>query len=158
MNEYVLIICFGIGVVAGLRCMTAPAVVSWAAYLGLLNLSSTPFYFFGLLPAVIFLTVSAILEIIFDKTPNIGNRTGLIGLSGRILTSSLCGAAIYSPTGSPITGALVALAGGMAGAFGGFYARKAIVRNTSLPDFAVALIEDALAITLGVACVYAASR
>ncbi len=36
-----------IGVVAGLRAMTAPAAVSWAAALGLLKLQGTPLAFLG---------------------------------------------------------------------------------------------------------------
>jgi uncharacterized membrane protein len=34
-----LLFALGIGVVAGLRAMTAPAVVAWAAYVGWLNLA-----------------------------------------------------------------------------------------------------------------------
>jgi uncharacterized membrane protein len=36
-----------IGVVAGLRTMTAPAAVSWAAHLGGLPLQGTPLAFMG---------------------------------------------------------------------------------------------------------------
>jgi uncharacterized membrane protein len=36
-----------IGVIAGLRSMTAPAAVSWAARAGWLNLTSTGFTFLG---------------------------------------------------------------------------------------------------------------
>ena len=45
MSIYVL--AFLIGVVAGLRAMTAPAVVSWAARLGWLHLRNTPLTFLG---------------------------------------------------------------------------------------------------------------
>ena len=45
MSFYVL--AFLIGVVAGLRAMTAPAAVSWAARLGWLNLAGTPLAFMG---------------------------------------------------------------------------------------------------------------
>jgi uncharacterized membrane protein len=36
-----------IGIVAGLRAVTPPAAVSWAAQLGWLNLSQTPLAFLG---------------------------------------------------------------------------------------------------------------
>ena len=36
-----------LGVVAGLRAMTAPALVSWAAHLGWLDLNGTWLAFFG---------------------------------------------------------------------------------------------------------------
>ena len=35
---FALILVLGIGVVAGLRSMTAPAAVAWAAHLGWINL------------------------------------------------------------------------------------------------------------------------
>ncbi len=43
MNSgFALLLVFGIGVVTGLRCMTAPAVVAWAAHLGWINLNGSP--------------------------------------------------------------------------------------------------------------------
>ena len=36
---YVLLLALGIGVIAGLRSFTAPAVVAWAAYLRWINLT-----------------------------------------------------------------------------------------------------------------------
>ncbi len=42
-----------LGVVAGLRTMTAPAAVSWAAYLGRLDLSDTWLAFMGSIWAVV---------------------------------------------------------------------------------------------------------
>ena len=40
MNSgFALFLAFGIGVVAGLRSMTAPAIVAWAAHLGWISLS-----------------------------------------------------------------------------------------------------------------------
>ena len=45
MNTFAL--AFLIGVVAGLRSMTAPAVVSWAVRLGRIHLEGTPLAFLG---------------------------------------------------------------------------------------------------------------
>ncbi len=48
MNSgFALLLAFGIGVVTGLRSMTAPAVVVWAAHLGWMNLSGSPLAFLG---------------------------------------------------------------------------------------------------------------
>jgi len=44
---FVLALAFGIGVVAGLRTFTAPAVTAWAAHLHWLNLSSSHLAFMG---------------------------------------------------------------------------------------------------------------
>jgi hypothetical protein len=48
VNRAVLFVgCFSIGIIAGLRSLTAPAVVSWAARLGWLNLSGSWLSFLG---------------------------------------------------------------------------------------------------------------
>ena len=56
-----------IGVVAGLRAMTAPAAVSWAAHLGWLPLQHTPIAFLGATVTPYILTVLAIGELITDQ-------------------------------------------------------------------------------------------
>ena len=47
MAAMTLVLSFLIAVIAGLRAMTAPAAVSWAARLGWLNLGPTPLAFLG---------------------------------------------------------------------------------------------------------------
>ena len=64
-----LCLTFGIGFVAGLRSMTAPAVVAWAAHLGWINLSGTPLAFMGSIWAVALFTLGALGEYVADTTP-----------------------------------------------------------------------------------------
>ena len=91
------LLAIGIGIVAGLRSMTAPALVSWGAYLGWLNLHGSPLSFMGSLIAVIVFTLGAIGELIADKLPKTPARTAPVGListhhHGRIVRRvSLCG-------------------------------------------------------------------
>jgi len=47
MNFTVIVLAVLIGIIAGLRAMTAPAAVSWAARLGVLNLAPTGLSFLG---------------------------------------------------------------------------------------------------------------
>ena len=68
MSAYVLC-AFLIGVVAGLRSLTAPAAVSWAASLGWLHLENTPLAFMGYAATPYILTVLAIGELIADQLP-----------------------------------------------------------------------------------------
>jgi uncharacterized membrane protein len=85
----------------------------------------------------------------------LGNRTGAMGLTFRIVTSSLSGAVASSAAGMGIViGLVVGLVGGMIGTFGGYYLRKACVRKTSFGDLPIAIVEDIIAIGLGLACVY----
>jgi uncharacterized membrane protein len=53
-----------IGIIAGLRTMTAPAAVSWAAHLGWLPLENTPLAFLGFAVTPYIITVLAIGELI----------------------------------------------------------------------------------------------
>jgi len=58
MNAFqVLLLAFLIGVIAGLRTMTAPAVVAWAASRHWLNLQHSPLALMGSTAAVAVFTV-----------------------------------------------------------------------------------------------------
>jgi uncharacterized membrane protein len=65
MSIYVLVLL--IGIVAGLRAMTAPAVVSWAAHLDWLHLENTWLAFLGFAFTPYIFTLLAIGELITDK-------------------------------------------------------------------------------------------
>jgi uncharacterized membrane protein len=52
-----------------LRAMTAPAVVSWAAHLGCLNLHGSPLGFMGSGVAVAIFSLAAIGEYVNDVLP-----------------------------------------------------------------------------------------
>lgn len=149
MSLTVLLAC-GIGFVAGLRSLTAPAVVAWAAYLGWINLQNSPLAFMGSKWTVIILTILALVELIVDQLPSTPPRTGAMGLSARIATGALCGACLAAAGSASIgLGVIAGIAGALAGAFGGYYVRVGLVRSLRVPDFAIALPEDAVAIGLG---------
>ena len=64
-----LLLAFGIGVVAGLRSMTAPAIVAWAAHLGSINISGSRLVFVGSAWAVGIFTLGARREFVADELP-----------------------------------------------------------------------------------------
>lgn len=137
---------FLIGCLAGLRSLTAPAVTAWAAYLGWLNIEGA-LAFMGSAYAVAIFTMLAAAELAADKWARIPNRTSLPPLVARMLTGGLAGACIAASGGaSALLGAALGAIGGVAGAFGGFHARKRLVPALHMPDFAVAVAEDLLAI------------
>jgi uncharacterized membrane protein len=146
-----LILAFGIGVVAGLRSMTAPAVVAWAAHLGVLHLEGTHLAFMGSIWAVALLTLGALGEYVADKLPNTPSRTAPVGLIARVITGGLCGACVSVAGGaSAWIGAIAGAIGGIAGAFGGYQARTGLVRSLKVKDLFIAIPEDLIAIGLGV--------
>lgn len=144
-------IAFGIGVVAGLRSMTAPAVVAWAAHLGILRLEGSPLHFMGSVAAVAVFTLGALGEFVADQLPSTPARTQAVGLIARLVTGGLCGGCIgVAAGGSPWIPALAGAIGGVAGAFGGYYARTGLVRSLKVKDLFIAIPEDLIAIALGV--------
>jgi uncharacterized membrane protein len=148
--ELAVALAFGIGVVAGLRSMTAPAVVAWAAHLGWINLSGSPLAFMGSIWAVAIFTLAALGEFIADQLPSTPPRTKGPGLIARIVMGLLTGACLALAGGaSLIVGAILGAIGSLVGAFGGYYARTGLVRSLRVPDFAVAIPEDLIAVGLG---------
>jgi uncharacterized membrane protein len=150
MATTVLLLCFLLGCVAGLRSLTAPAVVCWAAHLGWLHLAGTKLAFMSHPLALMFFTLLAFIELIADKLPKSPSRTAPPGLIARIVFGGLCAVALAtSAGGSMIVAATVGVIGALVGTFGGYNIRRALVARTHLPDFAVALGEDVIAIAGG---------
>jgi uncharacterized membrane protein len=146
----VFALAFGIGVVAGLRAMTAPAVVCWAAYLHWINVDGTPLAFTGTTIALVIFTLAAIAEIVNDKLPRTGARTALPSVVIRMVTGGFAAATLTLGAGGSVwEGALLGVVGALAGTFGGYQVRTKTVKALHSPDFAIALVEDAVAVCGG---------
>ena len=140
-----------LGAVAGLRSMTAPALLSQAARTGSLNLEGTPFEFLATQRTADISTGAAVLEVVADKLSFTPDRTSLVPLLARAASGGLTGAAICAAHKKDwMPGALVGAAAALAAAFAGFVLRRALTQNVGAPDLLVALAEDSLAIGLGV--------
>ena len=149
--NYLFILAIGIGIVAGLRSLTAPAVVAWAAHLGWLNLHSSPLAFMGSTVAVTIFSLLAIGELIADKMPKTPRRTSLVPLLARIVTGGLCGASLCAAANqSLLIGALLGGTGAVIGAFAGYDIRRRLVSKLNTKDILIAIPEDLIAI--GLAC------
>jgi len=145
--NYVFLLAFGIGMVAGLRSLTAPAVVAWGAHLGWLNLHGSPLAFMGSTTAVAIFSVLAIGELIADKLPMMSKRTAPAPLMARIVTGGLCGACLCAATGQSLfAGALLGGIGGIVGAFLGYNIRRRL--DLHIKDLVVALCEDVVTVGL----------
>jgi uncharacterized membrane protein len=144
MSTYIL--AFLIGVVTGLRSMTAPAAVSWAARLGWLHLENTWLAFFGFAATSYILTALAIGELIADKLPRTPSRKTPVPFIGRILAGALCGAGLGAASQSLIGGLVAGALGGVAGTLGGYEFRARLVKAIGGNDLPIALLEDAIAI------------
>jgi len=145
--NYVFVLTLGIGIVAGLRSLTAPAVVAWGAHLGWLNLHGSPLAFMGSTTAVAIFSVLAIGELIADKLPMMSKRTAPAPLMARVVTGGLCGACLCAAAGkSLLAGTLLGGIGGIVGAFLGYGIRRHL--DLHIKDLVVAVCEDLVAVGL----------
>ena len=150
-GSYLLALGLGIGIVAGLRSLTAPAVTAWAAYLGWLDLQGSRLAFMASTVALVVFSLLAIGELIGDKLPKIPRRTAIAPLLARIFSGALCGACLAVAAHQALLPAsLIAGLGGIIGAFAGYEIRRRLVTQLHLPDVIVAVCEDLIAIGLAV--------
>jgi len=148
-----LVFAFGIGFAAGLRSLTPPAVVAWAAHLGWLNLNNSPLAFMGSTIAAVIFSILAVVELIADLLPQTGKRTAPVPLVARILMGGLCGACVCAASNqSLIFGAVLGAVGGVIGAFAGYEIRRRVVSALNIKDIFIALLEDL--VTIGLACFF----
>jgi uncharacterized membrane protein len=134
-----------IGCIAGLRTFTAPALVSWAAHLGWLDLSDTWLAVLSAVWTPRILTLLAVGELVADQLPTMPSRTAPAGFVGRIVSGAISGAAVGTAGGTIIGGMTAGIAGAVVGTLGGhaFRARLAAAFRRDRP---AAFIEDAIAI------------
>lgn len=148
-GSLVFALALGIGIVAGLRALTAPAAVSWAAHLGWLNLEGSSLAFMGSPVAVAIFTLAAFGEYVNDLLPRTSKRTAPGPLIARIVTGGLSGACLCVSGGrSPLAGAALGAVGGVLGAFLGYEARTRLVKSLEVRDALIAIPEDLIAIGL----------
>lgn len=128
---------FLLGIVAGLRAFTAPAVLWIVRHGG---------------PWAVVLAVLALLEYAGDLHPKAPSRTSAPGLIARIASGTFVGWSLAGTAGaSGIGGALAGLAGALAGTYGGLALRlRTIAKFGPIP---AAVLEDVVAIVVAVLCV-----
>jgi uncharacterized membrane protein len=151
--SYIFALALGVGVAAGLRSLSPPAVVAWAAHLDWLNLSDSPLRFMASTIALVIFSLLAVFELFLDLQPSTPKRTAPVPLVARILTGGLCGACLYAASNQPLViGAILGAVGGVIGAFAGYEIRRRLVAALHVKDIFVALLEDLVAI--GLACFF----
>jgi uncharacterized membrane protein len=148
-TNYIMFFAFGIGVVAGLRALTPPAAVAWAAHLGWLHLLDSPLAFMASTWAVILFSALAVFELVGDLLPTTPRRTAPAPLGARFISGGLCGASVCASAGqSLLVGIALGGVGAVIGAFAGYELRKRLVTGFNVKDIFIAVPEDLIAIGL----------
>ena len=103
--------------------------------------------FFVRSPVRRILSVAMLGEMIADKLPFAPDRTDPGPLAGRAAFGALAGGVLAELREESVArGALIGATGAVVGAFAGYHVRRLLTHRAHVPDFAVALCEDALAI------------
>src|SRR6478736_6656198 len=97
-----VLLSFLLGCVAGLRSLTAPAVVCWAAHFGWIHLAGTKLAFLAHPATLVVVTLLALGELVADKLPRTPARTSPPGRIARVLLGGFCGVALATSTGGSL--------------------------------------------------------
>jgi len=144
-NTYLQAAC--LGVIAGMRSMGAPALVSdHLARSASPSLGPSPLRWLGTAKAATITKFLAAGEIVGDKLPMTPSRLAPAPLVARMVSGGMCGAALCLHGGKRgDVGAVLGMAGALAGAFGFYHLRRTLGQKTSIPDPVLGAAEDVLA-------------
>lgn len=138
-----------LGVVCGMRSMTAMAVLCWAAWLGYIPEHGWAVWVSYLVVAILF-TLCALGEYVADTLPKTPNRTAPGPAIARIVLGMLVGALVAMAIHEPLAGGvLLGAVGAVLGTWASFWIRMTLSRWTR-HDLPVALVESASAIALAI--------
>ncbi len=134
-----------LGVVAGMRSMSAPALITRMARKGQLAAEGSKLEFLNSTGALSGAVLLAVGEIIVDKLPKTPARTKPGPLAARAVSGALCGAVLCSARKkSPWLGALYGAVGAVGAAYAAYHLRRAMEETLHVPAAVVAVAEDAI--------------
>lgn len=138
----------GMGVIAGMRSMAAPALVSnHFAHNASKSLSRTPFRVMASSRTAGALKAFALGEMVADKLPMIPARVSPGPLAARAMSGGLCGASVFAAEGErPGIGGLAGALAAIASAYAFYHLRRRVGEESKVPDAALGLTEDALVV------------
>lgn len=146
-DSYLVWRTLGLGAVAGMRSMAAPATLSRAVVRGDVDgLENTPFAALGSSGVSTMLRMFEIGEMFVDKLPVVvPSRTSPPPLLGRAASGAIAGAALFASGGRRMaTGGVLGATSALASAYATERLRQQVAERFEIPDFVVALSEDAI--------------
>lgn len=152
----VLLIALLIGVIAGLRALTPPAVVAWGGFLGWINLDGTWAQWVAHPITVGVFTLLLVGELITDQLPKTPSRKVPPQFAARLISGGFAGAVIGTAWGYTFGGLGAGVIGAVLGTLGGASARGWLAGKAG-KDLPAALTEDVIAVVGGFAIVALAS-
>jgi uncharacterized membrane protein len=141
----ILVYAFLIGVIAGLRALMAPTIVSWGAGLGWFSLAGSSLNFMSFAVTRYVLSFLALGELVNDKLPKTPSRKVPPQFIARIVTGAFSGAVLGASRNSLVGGLVAGAIGAVVGTLGGSAVRTALAKLAG-KDLPVAFLEDLIAI------------
>lgn len=140
-----------LGVIAGMRTMGAPALVS-----DHLERAKSPaleqslLHWLGTARAASVTKFLAAGEIVGDKLPTMPSRVAPAPLIARMVSGGVCGAALCGAGGKRAgVGMVIGVVAAVVGAYGFYHLRRTLGQKTAVPDPVWGAVEDVLAFGVG---------
>ena len=134
-----------LGLVAGMRTMSAPTLVSRIARKGHLAAAGSKLAFLNHPGALSTSALLAVGELVADKIPSLPARTDAGPLIARAVSGGLSGAVLCSARKkSPWLGAFFGAIGAVGAAYASYHLRRSAKEKLHLPDAVFAVAEDAI--------------
>ena len=145
-HALVLLLALLIGVIAGLRALTAPAVVAWGAFLGWIDVDGKWSQWVAHPITVTVLTIFLLVELVTDQLPKTPSRKTPPQFITRLLMGAFAGAVIGSAFFHTFSALGAGIVGAVLGTLGGADARSRLVAANGGKDRPVAVGEDIVAV------------
>ncbi|QIX61367.1 DUF4126 family protein [Hymenobacter lutimineralis] len=141
----------GMGVIAGMRSASAPALLNHALQRRpSAGLRHSRLHWLQEAAVGKGLKLLAGAEMLGDKLPNAPDRTAPISVTGRAMSGALVGASLYKLNRqSWLGGAVLGAVGAVAGTFGAYTLRKLAADPTRFPEPLPGFVEDLLVVAGG---------
>jgi uncharacterized membrane protein len=142
----VILLALLIGVIAGLRAMTAPAVVAWGAMLGWIDVDGKWSEWVAHPITVTVLTIFLLVELVTDQLPKTPSRKTAPQFATRLIMGGFAGAVIGSAFFHTFSCAGAGIVGAVLGTLGGAAVRTKLYEANNGKDRPGAFIEDVVAV------------
>jgi uncharacterized membrane protein len=145
-HALVLLLALLIGVIAGLRALTAPAVVAWGAALGWIDVDDKWSEWMAHPITVTVLTIFLLVELVTDQLPKTPSRKTAPQFITRLLMGAFAGAVIGSAFFHTFSALGAGVIGAVLGTLGGAEARSRLASARGGQDRPGAILEDVVAV------------
>ncbi|KUI01272.1 hypothetical protein AU190_17750 [Mycolicibacterium acapulense] len=153
----ILVLALLIGVIAGLRALTAPAVVSWGALLGWIDVDGKWSEWMAHPITVTVLTIFLLVELVTDQLPKTPSRKTAPQFITRLIMGAFAGAVIGSAYFHTFSALGAGVIGAVLGTMGGAAARQRFADLRNGQDRPGAILEDIVAVGGGFLIVFLVS-